>query len=179
MVPSRTPSCRPCSPGGSRLSLALALGLGLVFAGAGCGSDSPSGPDDDSDPGADHGTVTALIGGMAWSAEEVTTTYFQDRINFVGDDDEWRISVQVRGFTGPGTYALHDSDPIVTIHLIRRDGTGVWGGVSSIGTGQVTITSASATRAVGTFSGVLPQSPGSHTAIDTVVVSNGVFDVPR
>jgi hypothetical protein len=167
---------------GRRLGIALILTMSVALASCGDnGSDTAglNGPGGNGGGGSGQFHVSAQIDGNSWTATELQTTYFADRITFNSTNDHWRILVQVRGFDGPGTYPLSSAVPIATITVHRHADLGVWGGVSALGEGLITITSASQTRVAGTFSGVFPLSPGIHISQDTVRVQNGSFDVPR
>jgi hypothetical protein len=83
------------------------------------------------------------------------------------------------GVTGPGTYALGNTSTVtrqMQFSLVSNVLANMWSSVGPGSSGSVIITSLTATRIKGTFSGVLGPTPGTSSP-GTATITNGVFDI--
>ena len=155
------------------------LAVVATLAAFGCG-----GGDDDGNPtgppggGATNGSLTAQINGTAWSA--VGTITVSRQTNFIlitgaiyAGSNTSSLVVGIANATGPGSHNLSllsgDGSSLVVATTTTGYGTAFTGG-----SGTIPITSLTANRIVGTFSGVLPVSSGSATSL---TITGGAFDV--
>lgn len=132
--------------------------------------------------------VSATLGGVAWNAATVASLFAPSGppILAISSANTSRyMSFSLTGVTAPDTVALQNFAPAVMLQVFDANGTPRYGGRSHIGpgstlvsddTGEIAITSFTATRVRGTFSARLAPAFGS-TATDTLVVTNGSFDV--
>lgn len=154
----------------------------LIVATACRGGDNPASPGQETGTGGsvpNHGTVTAIVDGVAYSgiARQPTTT---SGILFVTSDTS-ALTVTIT-FIAPATVGTVTTDfhPMgsVVFHLTTRMGmvtTGTWSALLTQGSGTLTVASFSATGASGTFSfTALPTGAG---ATGSKVVTNGAFNV--
>ena len=158
------------------------LALIATLAASGCGG----GDDDDGNPtgppgGASNGSLTAQVNGTGWSATGAITVSRQQP-NYIGlagsgsaGNTIYGFAVGISNATGPGTHNLNvfsggDGSSLV---IANSSGAG-WTTSLQGGSGTLTITSLTANRIVGTFSGTLV--PAGHTAANLVITS-GTFDV--
>lgn len=134
----------------------------------------------------DTGSMTATIGGTLWRGASGGGGAPTNQTLFVIFTGTTRtVAITVAPYSGPGTYNLAAPN---TFHRITVNaGTGVnspccWGGRTGLvggqavllDTGTITITSATATRIRGTFSGTL--APGvTGTATSNLVITSGSF----
>lgn len=153
----------------SNVVLVVSLILGLAFF-AGCGGD-----DDPVDP--TGGGINTITGGTITVTLDGTAVDFSTNAGAVNlGDPDWRqisgtnaaatesMIIGVLGVTG--TYDLADMNgPSV----VMTYNSGVWSAVS----GTLVLTTATDTKLVGTFSGTF-----GDMSMNTMVVTNGVFDVP-
>jgi hypothetical protein len=89
------------------------------------------------------------------------------------------LSLMLQGVTAPGSYAISDATPLRTItagHTGGDAGHCCWGLNAGGDVGTITITSLTAARVKGTFSGTLQPQPGKP-ATTPLVVTDGAFDV--
>ena len=161
----------------------LAVMATLVALGCGGGGDD----DDDGNPtgppggGATNGSFSVQINGASWGAIGTINIQRQQNntIGFAASGSAggttYGVAVSIVNATGPGTHSLN----IFT----GGDGSNVAIGTSSGvgystsltgGSGTLTITTLTATRIVGTFSGTAV--PAGATAANLVLV-NGQFDI--
>ncbi|HEX6048028.1 MAG TPA: hypothetical protein VFZ21_02125 [Gemmatimonadaceae bacterium] len=129
--------------------------------------------------------LSATLDGAAYNAAEATGTYLASGGIFtaVGNNDTRSLAISLAGVpaTGVGTYAPGDGLPARSVGLTVVNGTQVIGTSNSNmagSDGTVTITSFTASRIKGTFSGVLGAVAGSG-ATGTMTITNGVFDIGR
>ena len=143
----------------------------------GCGGDDdptglPSG-------GATNGTLTAQINGTSWSATGTITVNRQaNSIGLAGSgfagSNAYSLVMSINNATGPGTHNLSLAAGGDGSSLIVGSTTTGYGTAFTGGSGTITITSLTANRVTGTFSGVLPPSSGSAAGL---TITNGSFDV--
>ena len=89
------------------------------------------------------------------------------------------FGITLSGVTGPGTYALGNTSTVtrqMQFSLVSNALANMWSSVGPGSSGSVIITSLTATRIKGTFSGVLGPTPGT-TSTGTATITNGVFDI--
>ena len=129
--------------------------------------------------------LSATLNGAAYNAAEATGTYLASGGIFtvVGNNDTRSLAISLTGVpaTGVGTYALSNGSPARSIGLTIVNGAQVIGTYHSNmagSNGTVTITSFTASRIKGTFSGVLGAVAGSGVT-GTMSITNGVFDIGR
>ena len=92
---------------------------------------------------------------------------------------EHGISLQLQGVTAPGTYAISDASPLRIVTAGHNGGDAnhcCWGLNAGGDVGTITVTSITADRVQGTFSGTLQPQPGKP-ATTPLVVTEGTFDV--
>ena len=161
----------------------LAVIATLVALGCGGGDD-----DDDGNPtgppggGATNGNFTVQINGTSWNATG-TITVTRQQNNFVSvagfgfaGSNGYAVAVGVTNGTSPGTHSLNafggggDGSSVV----IGGTQTG-WVTALQGGGGTITITSITANRIVGTFSGTAVYASGPTAG--NLVLTNGQFDV--
>ncbi len=89
--------------------------------------------------------------------------------------DDYVVTVTAGPLSGPTSGPLTDAGtvPIRTVRVQRAGTTNAWGGLSG-DVGTLTITSITATRMAGSFSGTLAPISGGGAGL---VVLNGQFDV--
>jgi len=83
------------------------------------------------------------------------------------------------GVTGPGTYALGNTSTVtrqMQFSFVANVQANSWSSIGPGSSGSVIITSLTATRIKGTFSGVLGPTPGFSSA-GVATITNGVFDI--
>jgi hypothetical protein len=130
-------------------------------------------------------TLSATLNGAAYNAAEVAGQYLASSgiLAVLGNNDTRSLSISLTGIsaTGVGTYPLSNGSPNRHIGLTIVNGTQIVGSYHSHMTGSsgsVTITSFTATRIKGTFSGVLGPVAGSG-ATGPMTITNGTFDIGR
>lgn len=149
----------------------LAAGAFLALLACG-GSDDPAGP---KSPTSTNGTMSALIDGQQWTAVGIAASY-QNQIGtlVIGASNASNVGF---GFAvpanGPGTYTVNST---IGMNANLNTGGDGWLAVGTTGSGTVTITTLTATRAAGTFSFVL-QATDAGVNPQTRNVTNGQFDV--
>ncbi|MCL4865550.1 MAG: hypothetical protein KJZ47_06620 [Gemmatimonadales bacterium] len=136
----------------------------------------------------DTGSMTATLGGSPWfGASGGGGAPSAGTLLAIFINESSTIAVQVAPYTGPGTYTIGGSTANLGNAIRVTQGTKAglpccWGGktqlvggqVVSLDAGTITITSASASRIRGTFSGTL--APGlTGTATTSLVITNGSF----
>lgn len=164
-------------------TLALLATVAALACGGG-GSDD----DDDGNPtgpptggGATNGSLTANIGGVNWSATG-TVTVTRSSPNFIGlgasgftGSTAYALVIGIANATGPGSHNLNiytgggDGSSLIVGSQTTGYGTAFQGG-----SGTITISSLTANRIVGTFSGTLVPSGGTGA---NLAVTNGQFDI--
>lgn len=161
-------------------TFALAATLGILACGGGSDDDgNPTGPPPGSS-GATNGSFTAVVNGANWSATGTVTVTRQPPA-FIGvsgsgfaGGNAYAFIVGIGNATGPGTHSFNLAAGGDGSSMIIGSTTTGYGTAFNGGTGSVTITSLTATRIVGFFSGTAVPSSGSGSGL---VVTNGAFDV--
>jgi hypothetical protein len=119
--------------------------------------------------------VSATIEGAAWNAATVVATVpAAGQLGAVASNTDYSISINVGPLPGPGTGPLTLVPPVRRISVQRLPSGGFWGG-SAADQGTLTITSWTANRVVGTFSGTLAPLPGTGGA--PLVITGASFDL--
>lgn len=127
--------------------------------------------------------VSARLNGRdynAWSVGGLLTDHTGGagvRVSTSTRDDG--VSLQLVGVTAPGTYAISDNAPIRVVTVGKNGGDAqhcCWGLNEGGDVGTIIITSITADRVQGTFSGTLQPHAGAP-ATAPLVVTNGTFDV--
>lgn len=137
---------------------------------------------------ADTGFMSVSLGGTPWfGASGGGGAPTQGALLAIFINENYTLSVQVAPYNGPGTYTIGGSPANIANSIRVTQGTKAgslccWGGktqlvngqVVSLDAGTITITSATASRIRGTFSGTL--APGlTGTATSSLVLTNGSF----
>lgn len=166
-----------------RTAVAALLVCGLVA----CGDDDATGPGGGGGEG-----VSATIGGQSFRGSLATAANYTENeftggiLAFAGTHSSGpgntrQLTVNVVGINGTGTYQVgagHNS--IVTYVEVSLSGnnmqTATWTSTLVGGSGSVTVTELTETRARGTFEFTLV--PSDQGAVGNKVVTNGKFDVP-
>jgi len=158
----------------------LAFIVTLTALGCGGGDDDDGNPTGPPTGGASNGSLTAQINGTGWSATG-TITVSRQSPNFIGlagtgfaGSAAYSLVVGIANATGPGTHNLNIYGGGDGSSLIIGSTTTGYGTAFQGGSGTLTITSLTANRITGTFSGTLIPSSGSASSL---VVTNGTFDV--
>jgi len=155
------------------------LVLSCVLLLSACGSDSSP------TQAGDSGSISAVIGGEAWSVTppSVGAQYYESsqlfRISAVDFDAAYRMAITLGAFEGEGTYEIRPGIPlrIAEVAAMTLGGTPGWWSNYAASPGVITITSFTDTRVQGTFSFTAEPAPGASVT-GTLVVEQGEFDVP-
>lgn len=127
--------------------------------------------------------VTARLAGReynAWSASGLLTDHLGNpgiRVSTSTRDDG--VSLLLSGVTAPGTYAISTTAPLRVVTVGHNGGNAqhcCWGLNAGGDVGTITVTSITADRVQGTFSGTLQPHPGAP-ATAPLQVTDGTFDV--
>jgi hypothetical protein len=129
------------------------------------------------------GKVSASLNGAPYNAWSITAS-LMDFTGAAGVDISTTsaknaLSLMLSGVTAVGPYAISDTSPVRTliVGLTGGDASSCCWGLNAGGdAGTVTITSLTAARVTGTFSGTFQPQPGKP-ATTALVVSDGMFDV--
>jgi hypothetical protein len=118
-------------------------------------------------------SMSATVAGASWTSATLGAVGSpQSLFTFTASNDRYTISVAMGPVTTTGAAPLSTGLPIRSVS-VQRAGGGSWGG-SAADQGTMTITSLSATRIAGTFSGTL--AAGAGTA-GTLQIAEARFDV--
>jgi hypothetical protein len=134
------------------------------------------------------GRISATLGGTYWNGStaqaQITSVGGSNVLIMGGLSTTGHVNITISGVTGPGTYPLNNTGP--TCMLTANDAaTGyTWGGTISFpggvpttnDVGSIIITSLTATRVKGTFTGTLAPGFGSG-APGSLAVTGGDFDI--
>jgi hypothetical protein len=121
------------------------------------------------------------MGGLAFTAATVVATNGAADLNFGGTNEDYGFVVVLQDVPGPGTYTFSDTNfsnwAAVTPGVGGTPNSNCCWAFGTPGvSGSVTVTSITATRAVGTFEITLP--PQSGTAATTPIsITSGAFNV--
>jgi hypothetical protein len=166
-----------------RVSRKVAVLMAAVVMACGGGGDD----DDDGNPigpppagGATNGSFSAQVNGATWSATGTITVTRQPN-DFIGlgasgfaGSNAYAFVIGIGNATGPGTHSFDLSAGGDGSSMIIGSQTAGYGTAFSGGSGSVTITTLTANRIVGTFSGTAVPSSGTGSSL---AVTNGRFDV--
>jgi hypothetical protein len=153
-----------------RASSAL-LCSAIVLALAACGGDGDSGSPTGADDG---GSFRATIDGQAWSAAQTGAIRGEHVLSLAGATFPTQITISLVGVTAPGTYQLSgDSTSQAKASVLIGDRA--WITAAAGGSGTVTITTLTPSRAAGTFS--FDAVPFVPPATGTKRVTAGQFDI--
>jgi hypothetical protein len=116
--------------------------------------------------------------GSAFAAAGVSTIASGQTVTIVATDNTRNLTMSLSGVSGAGTYALSAAAPVRTVQVSGTTGNALatWGSQIPGGSGSVEITSFTATRIAGTFTGTLAALSGGATGTLSL---NGSFDVAR
>jgi hypothetical protein len=134
-------------------------------------------------PDSEGARVSAKLGGTPYNAWLVDGTLHDFMggagVNISTTSSENALSLMLVGVTAPGAYPLSNMAPVRSLLAGKNGGDAghcCWGLNAGGDVGTITITSLTATRVKGTFSGTLQPQPGKP-ATGPLVVSDGEFDV--
>jgi len=127
--------------------------------------------------------VTATLNGQPYNAWYVNGR-FQDYTGAAGINVDTAssanaLSLMLSGVGAPGSYALSDMAPLRTIIVGKTGGDATsccWGLNGGSDEGTIVVTSLTAHRVQGTFSGTLSPQP-QKPATTPLVITDGTFDV--
>ena len=165
-----------------RMLKRLAVLATLVALGCGGGDDDNGNPTGPPNGGATNGSFSVQINGATWSAIGAINIQRQQQNNVIGfagsgsaGGTTYGVAVSVVNATGPGTHSLNifAGGDGSNVSIGTSSGVGYTTGLTG-GSGTLTITSLTATRIVGTFSGTAV--PAGSSGANLVLV-NGQFDI--
>jgi hypothetical protein len=137
---------------------------------AACGDDSGTNSGNTS-------TMSATVAGTAWSGSlAVQGQYGANLLSITGTNGTYQIALNVPGVASTGTFNFGPGNLTVAQLVQVTTGTPTWTSSLVGGTGSITVTTLTASRAAGTFSFTGAASPGT-SATGTRAVTNGSFDV--
>lgn len=147
-----------------------------------CSLAACSGDDDDSHvtpppPPGTGGTMTATLSTGAFSSSTAAGVYSSANGGLIVINaatlavPAYSIAMSFSGINQTGTYALTRTAPLRTISIGRSDGL-TWGTSVTGGSGSVTFTKLTSTRAEGTFTFTAPPASGNSAAL---TATNGQF----
>jgi len=126
-------------------------------------------------------TLSAKIGGVLYNAASVSTArsgLTMEGLQVSSTTKLDGLSITIADAAAPGDLAIHRTSPIRIILAGKNGGDAMhccWGNTDA-DSGKVVVTSITAKRAKGTFSGTLGPKPGSP-ATTPLEITDGVFDV--
>lgn len=147
----------------------------FIVAGA-CGGDGYGGPTNPNPNPSGNRTMTATIDGSAFTAIGVGVSTTNGLLILAGADASGRaIGISANMLQGTGTQTI-GGNSVASGNVIIGSNSWVAGATVTGGTGSVTLTTLTASHAVGTFSFTAPSQSATATPA-TRVVTNGHFDV--
>lgn len=150
--------------------------VALLIASVACGDDE-EGP---LDPGNSDGTVTASVGGVSFNATSVVAAFVDGSLVITalqaGVGGTKSITITVNNVSGVGTYSLTAAGNTATYVETTGSTSQSWLTAITQGSGSVVLTTATATRVVGTFTFTAPANTISG-ATGTKTVTGGSFDL--
>ena len=145
---------------------ALALAVLLVAACGDSGTNSGN-----------ESTMTATVAGSAWSGTlAVQGTHNGNVLAISGTNGTYQLSLTIPGVAATGTFNFGPGTLGIAQLVQVTTGTPAWTTSLVGGTGSITVTTLTATRAAGSFSFTGAASPGT-SATGTRAVTSGSFDV--
>jgi hypothetical protein len=165
-----------------RVLKTLATIATIAALGCGGGDDDNGNPTAPPTGGTANGTMTATINGASWRSIGAITVSRQQQQNIFGfaatgsaGSTTYALSISIVNATGPGTHNLNifaggDGSTLI----VGSSASLGWASAAQGASGTLTITSLTANRIVGTFSGTL--FPAGHSS-GNLVVTSGTFDV--
>jgi hypothetical protein len=127
------------------------------------------------------GTMSATVDGAPWTAEVISAAAIQGGVLRVGGQSHMKAPFVALGIAAPpkvGTYSVGPATGASVAGSLVDVGNGParqWNADGGAGSGTVTLTELTPTRASGTFSFTLVHLVTSSTG--TRVIANGKFDV--
>lgn len=125
-------------------------------------------------------SVTGTVGGtfVAAAATMLLTTGGTDNLTIVGQNDVRTVTIGVANMTGPNTYGVSTSVPIRSIQVGGEPGDPLASWTSQLGggSGSIVISTVTAQRITGSFTGTLV--PANANATGNLTVS-GTFSLGR
>jgi hypothetical protein len=147
------------------------MGLVALVALGGCGSSTqPSGPG--------NGSLTAKLDGSNWNATTIVATYPSGILAIAGTDNQGQtIGFAVGPTTATGTFPVAITSGVnASLTVASGSSAQSWNAVQTSGSGSVTLTTITATHAVGTFQFTVVPVPGTG-ATGSRSITQGSFDV--
>lgn len=124
-----------------------------------------------------HGSMTATIDGVSWTATAITTASYVNGIVSIGGADS-ASPTRAIGLgliaSGPGTYQIGTLPSAANGVLTLSNGQ-TWTSNVIGGTGSITVTTLNSTTAVGTFTFTAVPSSGGATGNKSI--TSGVFNI--
>jgi hypothetical protein len=130
---------------------------------------------------AHRGTMSATVNGSAWTAEVISAAAIQGGVLRIAGQDRMKAPFVAVGLAVPpkvGTYQVNRATGASVAGSLVDVGSGAarqWNADGGAGSGTVTLSELTATRARGTFSFTLVHIVTASTG--TKVIANGKFDV--
>jgi hypothetical protein len=130
---------------------------------------------------AHHGTMSATVDGSEWTAEIISAAAIQGGVLRIAGQNHMKSPFVAVGLAVPpktGTYAVSRATGASVAGSLVDVGSGAarqWNADGGAGSGTVTLSELTSTRARGTFSFTLVHIVTSSTG--TKAVTNGKFDV--
>jgi len=167
--------------------------VGLMFAlvAAGCGSDTPTSPGgSNGSPGSsipggilpNHGTMTATIDGVRWTASIISQPIRINgpggpQVTLSGTDLTTTVTIGIAPLGSAGTYT---TNPSAATNVQLQDRVGIWAannlkGTATIGLASISPASATTFTAKGSFSATVVG--GANTTPGSRSITGGSFDI--
>jgi hypothetical protein len=138
---------------------------------AACGEDSATAPELPSL----SGSMSAVVDGQPWTATIALTAAVNGGIlGFAGSDADQTTIGMAMVLAGPGTYVVEPNSP--TNATYTEAGAAQWAARTDLGSGSITLTTTTESRAVGTFEFTVAPDVG-NPATGTKQITQGRFDV--
>jgi len=120
------------------------------------------------------------VGGTSYVAPLAASVMFGDTLRFSAINATYRITAGVGDITGVGTYALSDSNRMLTVGSPPGAATTAWSTDAPGGSGSVEITSATPSRVMGTFTATAVGVLNTTTSLTLTGSFNlgGYFNLP-
>jgi hypothetical protein len=119
--------------------------------------------------------VSATVGGQSWNAATVVVSIpAPGQLTLAASNTDYMMTMLVGPVSGPGSGPLGPGVPVRRLSFQRIPAGGFWGGTAA-DQGTITITSWTATRITGSFSGSLAAAAGGSSS--ALSVSGGTFDL--